>query len=79
MNLLWSFTIDQYLEVIDLAQLNGKVAGDLMTEEFEVIAKKYNLKPLGTTELDIDMLTGELRDSGIKVSNIKEIERQNEQ
>ena len=77
MNFLYSLTVDQYLEVIDLAKSNGKVAGDLMDEEFEVIAKKYNLKPIGSTELDLDMLTGELRDLGIKVTNIKEEERKN--
>lgn len=76
MNILYSLTVDQYLELMDLAILNGKVAGELMDEEFEVIVNKYNLKPIGSTELDLDMLTGEMRDSGIKVTNINELERQ---
>lgn len=78
MKKLWNITINQYFEIIDLAKKNGKVPGNSMMEEFEIIAKKYNLNCIGETDKDIDILAGDLREENIKVLNIKEIERQNE-
>lgn len=75
MNDMWQMTIEQYLEICDLALKHGKKAGDNMQEEFDEIRKKYQLKHLGITDKDIDMLTGELRDKGKKVLNLNEEER----
>jgi len=75
MNNLWQITIEQYLEIIELAKQHGKKEGDSMQEEFNEIMKKYKIKSLGTTNKDIDDLTGDLRENGIKVLNLKEIER----
>jgi hypothetical protein len=75
MRQLYSLNIDQYLEIVELAQKNGKKPGDSMQEEFEIVAKKYNLQSIGQTDKDIDQLTGDLREEGAKVLNIKELER----
>lgn len=75
---MWSITTEDYLEVIKLAQKNGKKPGDSIEKElFEVMSKKGK-KPLGTTDMDIDLLTGELREKGFNVLNIKEEERKRE-
>lgn len=75
---MWSITIEDYVEIIDLAKKNGKKTGDNIEEEMLEIMKKKSKKPFGTTDKDIDMLTGELRDKGIKVINLKEEERRKE-
>lgn len=74
---IWNITIDDYIEACELAKSRGKKAGDSLEVEFLEIMKKKNKKPVGKTdkEIDIDLLTGELRDQGIKVLNLKEEER----
>ena len=75
---LHSLTLDQYFEIITLAKTSGKVAGDSMQEEFDIIIKKYSVPLLGVTDKDVDLVTGELRNSGLKILNLNELERQNE-
>jgi hypothetical protein len=71
------FTLDEYLEIIELAKLHDKTEGDDMTAELEEIAKKYpdKVKFLGETEKDLDLLCGDMRENGYKILNLKEIER----
>jgi len=76
MNDMWLITAEIYEEIINLALSHGKKAGDSMQEEFEEIRKKHSeIQHLGTTDKDIDMLTGELRDKGQKILNLNEEER----
>ena len=76
MNDMWLITAEIYEEIINLALSHGKKAGDSMQEEFEEIRKKHSeIQHLGSTEKDIDMLTGELRDRGQKILNLNEEER----
>jgi len=42
------------------------------------IAKKKQMKPIGTTDKDIDQLTGDLREEGKKILNLNEIQRRKE-
>jgi hypothetical protein len=73
---MWLITAEIYEEIINLALSHGKKAGDSMQEEFEEIRKKHSeIQHLGTTDKDIDMLTGELRDRGQKILNLNEEER----
>ena len=72
-NLLWYATMDDYLEIIKLAIKNGKQSGDSMEEEFFQVMKKK--KPFASTNKDIDLLTGDLREKGIKVLNMNELKR----
>ena len=65
------------LEIFELAKSRGKKAGDNCQDEFLEILKN---KPdkftyLGDTEQDIDLIGGNLRERGLKILNIKEIER----
>jgi len=76
MNDMWLITPEIYEEIINLALSHGKKTGDSMQEEFEEIRKKHSeIQHLGSTEKDIDMLTGELRDRGQKILNLNEEER----
>ena len=83
MNHLWQISLDDYLkimeEAIKLGKERGKKEGDNLEQEFFEVAKKMNKIPkhLGTTEKDIDLLTGNLRENGLKILNMKEIERRN--
>ena len=73
MNYLWNITLDHYLEIARLAQEHGKKAGDSMKEEFLEFTKKKNIKPFAKTEMDADMIAGNLREEGMKVLNTKEL------
>ena len=76
-NLVWLFDIDTYLAICELAKKHGKKAGDSMQEEF-IEVMKFNRKKfelLGYTNKDIDLLTGEMREKGLKVYNPKEKQR----
>ena len=76
MNDMWLITTEIYEEIINLALSHGKKAGESMQKEFEEIRKKHSeIQHLGTTDKDIDMLTGELRDKGQKILNLNEEER----
>ena len=72
---VWMLTIEQFDELIELASKHGKKAGDDMSEEFLEIKKKHNFKYLGNTNKDIDLLTGDLREQGLKILNLHEEER----
>ncbi len=72
---MWSITANDYIEIVELAQKHGKKEGDSMEEEVLEVMEKKDKKPFGTTNKDVDMLTGELRDKGLKVRNLKEEER----
>ena len=68
-----------YKEIYELAKTHGKQAGDSMQEEFEEVLqkKRSKFKFLGFTNQDVDLLTGNLREEGLRVLNMKEIERRN--
>ena len=69
--------IDFLLKVYDLAREHGKKPGESIQEEFEELLKQNPeaVTLMGTTEEDIDMLSGNLREQGIKVTNLSEIDR----
>ena len=71
--------LETTLEIFELAKKNNKKAGDSCQSEFEEILKKKPEKftYIGKTNQDIDMLTGNLREKGLKILNIKEEERRN--
>jgi hypothetical protein len=63
-----------YPEAVVLAKEHGKKEGDDFGEEMFIIAKKYgiNIDPIGCTEKDASLLTGDLREEGKKVINLNE-------
>ncbi len=78
MNFMYSITAEDllkiYPEAIELAKKNGKKPGEDFGKEFSEIAKKYNINitPLGSTEMDAGLITGNLRENGLKVKNLNE-------
>ena len=70
--------IDTYLEIVELAYKHGKKAGDSLQAEFEEVLKmkKDKIKYLGATNKDADLLTGDVREQGLNILNLNEIERQ---
>jgi uncharacterized protein (DUF1015 family) len=81
MNHVWTLTLNDYIEIMEeaivLAKERGKQVGENIEQEFFEIAKKKNkeIKHLGITDQDIDMLTGNLRERGFKIKNLKEEQR----
>ena len=73
-NKIYEMTIDDYLAIIDLAKAHGKNQGDSMQQELEEIMEKKQgkIKLIGETNKDSDVLTGDLREEGIKVLNLNE-------
>lgn len=69
--------LDAYFEIVELAKQNGKKPGESMQEEFEIILKKRPeaFQLLGVSDKDVDMMTGDLREKGMKILNISEVDR----
>jgi len=82
-NNLWSISIDDYLiimeEAIVLGKERGKKEGDNLEQEFFEIAKKKGIldkiKHLGQTEMDKDLLIGNMREEGLKILDLDEEKR----
>jgi hypothetical protein len=68
MNNLWTINISDYLEIMEeaivLGKERGKKEGDNLEQEFFEIARRKNKmpKPLGATEMDKDLILGNLRE-----------------
>ena len=73
----WLITLDDYIKIRELAIKNGKKPGESMQEEFKQYIKERpeRIKLIGISNKDIDMLTGDLREKGKKILNMKELER----
>jgi hypothetical protein len=86
MNNIWMLNISDFLiiyeETIILGKERGKKEGDNLEEEFFEVAKKKglidNIKHIGQSNKDIDLLTGDLREEGLKILNLNELKRQND-
>lgn len=86
MNNLWTLDINTYIEIMEKAILlgkeRGKIEGENLEKEFFEIAEKKGLtnkiKHLGQTELDKDMIVGNLRENGLKILNLDEEKRRKE-
>jgi len=66
--------LDVMLEVYRRAIEHGKRPGGDCQEEFEELLKERPdaFEYLGNTTKDIDLLTGDLREEGLKILNVKE-------
>ena len=71
MNYLWQMTIDDYLEIIELARVHGKKPGDSMEEELNEYMQARGKKSIGATELTQDELLKEHASHGKKVLSIE--------
>jgi hypothetical protein len=78
--------IDIYIEIIEeaikLGKERGKKEGENIEVEFFEVAKKKgklnNIKHLGQTEMEKDLLIGNLREEGIKIFDLDEEKRRKE-
>lgn len=77
---MYSMSVDVllqcYEDAVKLARSRGKKPGeDFGKELFEIAKQKGLIKDIeciGTTNKDADLLTGDLREKGLKVLNINE-------
>lgn len=74
---MYMLDVDTMLKVYELAKAHGKISDECIQSEFEEIKKLYpeKFKFIGITDQDIDMLSGNLRENGFKIKNLKEEER----
>jgi hypothetical protein len=84
MNNIWSISLEDYIEIMEeaikLGREHGKKEGDNLEEEFFEIAKKKNKMPkhLGATNMDKDLLLGNLREeTKLKILDLTQ-EKKNE-
>jgi len=71
MNSLWRMTLNDYFEILKMAQANGKKPGESMQDEFDEYAKSKNLKPFTNTELNKDEILSEIVSKDKKILNIE--------
>lgn len=68
--------IEIYELAIKLAKVKGKKPGEDIGEEFmeasKQLGKEKSINFIGQTNQDIDLLSGNLREQGIKVLNLNE-------
>lgn len=69
--------IEAYFLIVERAQSHGKKVGESMQEEFQEVLKEHPewFEFLGAGEVDVDLLAGNLRESGLKVLNLNEVAR----
>lgn len=74
MNEMWMIDIDTALVIYELAMKHGKKPGDDCQAEFDEVRKQFpeKFKYMGTTNKDKDIITGDLREEGFKVTNLDE-------
>lgn len=80
MNKRLAFMLNDFRALPLMYQLgykNGKKAGDGLIEEAIEVSKRHPtwVTILGYTNMDADMLAGNLRESGLKVLNVNELKR----
>ena len=83
MNNIYLINPEDYIQIIEeaiiLGKKRGKKEGDNLEQEFFEIAKKLgklnNIKHLGQSEQDKDMIIGNLREEGIKILDLDEEKR----
>jgi len=86
MNNLYLINPEDYLtimeEAIKLGKERGKKEGDNIEQEFFEVAQKLgklnNIKHLGQTEMEKDLLIGNLREEKIKIFDLDEEKRRKE-
>jgi predicted nucleic acid-binding Zn-ribbon protein len=75
MNEVWTTDIETMLHIYELAKAHGKKPDENIQDEFDTIRKLYPGKftSLGITDMDKDLIVGNLREEGKKILNLDEI------
>jgi len=71
MNSLWNITIQDYINIVEMARLNKKSPGDSMEEEFAEYAKLKGLKPYANTEFTKKEIIEEITSKNKTILNIE--------
>lgn len=71
MNQIWKMTINDYLNIIELAKLRGKKAGESIEDELRQYMKEKDQKPTGHTELTHEEMLNEWASKGQKVLSME--------
>ena len=87
MNNLFMLDIDTYIEIMEeaiiLGKERGKKEGENIEQEFFEIAAKLGkmekIQHLGQTEMDKGLITGNLRENGIKIFDLDEEKRRKDE
>lgn len=74
MNSLWSLTIDEYLEICDIARENGVQPGESMEPYIMAYMQFKNKKPIGHTELTKEEYIKEIISKGKTVLKFEDNE-----
>jgi len=86
MNNIYLINPDDYIEIMEeaikLGKERGKKEGDNIEQEFFEIAAKLGkmekIQHLGQTEMDKGLITGNLREEGLKILDLEEEKRRKE-
>lgn len=70
MNKLYNISVDEYLEIIEIAKEIGKKPGDNISDVFNAYVELKNIKPIGSTELTKKELIEEYLSHGKKILEI---------
>jgi hypothetical protein len=71
MNSLWSITIDDYLNVVEICQKLGRKAGDSMEDVFLAYMQEKGKRPFGNTELTKEEFIADLVQRKGNILNIE--------
>jgi len=71
MKAVWKITIQDYLNIIEIARNNNKKPGESMEKEFLAYMKEKNCKPMGHTELNKEELLKEYASHDKSVMDIE--------
>ena len=70
MNFLWNLTLDEYLEICEIAKNDGVKPGESIEPYFLAYMQVKNKKPIGHTELNKAELIKEYVSKGKSILNI---------
>jgi hypothetical protein len=71
MRQIWKLTINDYINIVELAKLHGKKVGESIEDELRQYMKERGQKSVGHTELTHDEMLKEYASKGQKVLSME--------
>ena len=68
-----NLTIEDYLNIVQMAKENGVKPGESMEKYIIKYTKDNNINPVGHTELNDSEYLSELKSKGLKTINLKDL------
>jgi len=66
------FSFNDYVDAMEMAYKAGVKPGESFLKYMIIVCKERNRRPIRIMEEDIDMVTGNLREEGLKILNLNE-------